>query len=272
VAGPKPIRWLLALGLPLAAVLLLSIWAIDKPNVVWGGDPDDVSSLRPHCPLCRTEVRMYASRCPTCDQDVEWVVAPQEDSPVCVFCLSPGEAAALATRRAALGEDAASARVAEALRIPLPAARRYLQGLRPGACGWCGGSGEDPLPPAKGSEECALCFGGDECIACDGTRRVVVGKEDADLRIRRYRRVVDGLGSETPVAHAREQVRDENETFLAKHAGTLEAQALLFWPAFREVPADGSGRGERASAVEGQPLAAKRARERVVRVLQSLED
>jgi hypothetical protein len=265
------VRWLLALGLPLGAVLLLSLWAIDKPNVVWRAE-GDLGVLVPQCPLCRNGVRMYASRCPTCDQDVEWVVAPKDVSPVCVHCLSPGEAEALAARRKGLGDDVAAKRVAEALGLPPPAARRYLLSLVPGACGWCGGTGEDPARTEAGDDDCPVCFGDDDCIACVGDRRVEIGREDADLRLRHYEQVVAGIGAETPVARAREQVREANDEFLSKRAGTLEAQRVLFWPAYRERPLEKGTGASRLTGFELQPLAADRARERIDRVLRALRE
>jgi hypothetical protein len=270
VPGPRPIRWLLVLGLPALVFLGLSLWAIDKPDVVWRGDPGDPASLTPACSLCRTPVRMYATRCPACDRDLDWHVAPKEDSPICSFCLSPGESDAIQARRRALGEEPAAARVAEALGIPPAGARAWLASARPGACGWCGGTGDDPAPADRESGDCAVCFGEGECIGCDGDRSVVVGQEDADLRIRRYERLVAGLGSGTAVSRARQEVRAANESFVDARSGTLEARRLLFWPAYREQPLPGAGPS--ATGFEGQPLAADTARARLLRVLRALSD
>jgi hypothetical protein len=233
-----PVRsrwWILTLAI-VGVLVLISMLALDRPNVVWAG-------YEPHCPHCRNAVRFYAQRCAECRADFDWVVAPEEDSPISQDSLSVLEAAWLHERVAALGAPEAARRVSQATGVSVEAAGRYLGGVARGDCGWCGGTRRDLAAPEEGTP-CPVCFGTGRSIACAGDRRVRLGDASARRALDAYEEDVRDLlegsaDSEARVAEARKL----NARFLASHAGTTEASRLLHWPAFAapQGPDEGGG-------------------------------
>ncbi len=241
MAIPRSMGWLVVTGGIVLALVGLSFLALDKPNVVW-------SVGRASCPHCRTAVPAYARRCPTCREEFDWVVAPDEESPWCEQCLSPGEDEALRLRRKALGEEVATQRIASALSIPAASAAEWLHGVGRGQCGWCGGSGKDLSAPATEASPCPVCFGEKRCIACDGDRRVRVGLEASHAELERYRAAAAVLTTpSTPLDLARAEVGKGNEGFLRRHSGTIEAAELWFPPLF--LGGDSGGTSPRAATM-----------------------
>jgi hypothetical protein len=269
VAIPRSLWWLLVTGLIVLALVVLSMLALDKPNAVWA---DGV----PHCPHCRHDVPFYAHRCQTCREEFDWVATPEEDSPVCESCLLEAEAEIVKSRAAALGADAPK-RVAEALEVSPQAAVDWLQTIKPGACGWCGGTGRDLAPStASGAGACPCCFAEKDCVACAGDRRVHVGVEAADRDVRRAWLRWNALGDADGVDGVRRALRRDEERLVQRHAGALEASTLPFWPEARlRTPAEtrvGSllpGSSAPPHAIVGRTIAAA-ARARVAAALQAL--
>jgi len=253
VAIPRSMGWLVVTGGIVLALVGLSFLALDKPNVVWGMG-------RASCPHCRTAVPAFAKRCPTCREEFDWVVASDEESPWCAWCLTPGEDEALRLRRKALGEEVATQRVAQALSISPAAAATWLHGVGRGQCGWCGGTGKDLGAAATETVPCPVCFGESRCIACDGDRRVRVGLEASHAEFERYRAAADVLvAPATPTETARSEIKTANEAFLRRYAGAVEAADLWFPPLFLR----GNG--------EASPRAATMARQRLGSVLSALK-
>jgi hypothetical protein len=264
---PRQARWLLVTALIVGGLVGLSLLALDRENVVWAG-------YEPRCPFCRHDVEWYSTRCPACDRDFDWTYAPDEDSPICTHCLAPGEDEHVRLRRKVLGEEAATKRVVDLLKVGPDAAAEYLKRFARGECGWCGGTGKD-LAASQPDEvvPCAVCFGGRKCIVCAGDRRIRIGQEGADLAIRRYEALLASFGHEiqAPVERQREEVRRENERFLSRFAGASEARRLRYWRDFPtpEVPLPPSfGGGGREKVGD---MAADRMRARIVEVLQALD-
>jgi len=227
VAAPKSMAWLAVIGTIVLALVGLSFVALDKDNVVW-------RDAKAFCPHCRTAVPFYAKRCPTCREEFDWVTpTDDEDSPVCSYCLSPGEDDLLRTRKKALGDAETAKTVANGLSISEPAALEYLRAAGRGQCAWCGGSGKDLATPDAPESVCPVCFGAKRCVFCGGDRRVKVGSEAAGRDIARYRVFVQGLGSDLgPAASARRDLAGRAEAFLKVHAGEQEAAELLFAPGY----------------------------------------
>ncbi len=226
MAIPRQLRWLVATGLILGALVLLALLAMDQKDSVWADG-------KPHCPHCRTETPYYGNRCPTCREPFDWAEEPEEEAPYCVECLSPGEDAWLRDRQKALSDAAAVQRVAGVLHLDAAAATEWLRELGPGQCGWCGGSGRDLAAPATAPKPCPVCLGAKKCIACGGDRRVAVGRHAAGIALDHYRLRITSLAGFIAPARAREELWKENEAFLHRHVGTREASDLLFVPGFR---------------------------------------
>ncbi len=223
--GIRPeFRWWL-LTLAIVAVLLgISALALQHPDVVWTGGA-------PHCPQCRAEVPFYATRCPTCREQFDWAVAPEETSPLSPFSLSPLEATAVRVRIKALGEPEAARRVAKALDITSPAAERYLQALGTGRCGWCGGTGTDPATATgESARPCPVCLGRGYCIACNGDRRVRMGDPGAGAAFRAYATALQDVAPWLPLEDQRAEARRLGELFVRRWSGTVEATYVVFWP------------------------------------------
>ena len=223
---PRSMGWAVVICAVLVALALLSLLALDKPNVVW-------RSGSAHCPQCRTNVAMYAIRCPSCREPFDWVAAAEEDSPYCLHCLTPPEEEGLRARRQTLGDDRTAELVGDLLHVPPAAAKTYLLAVGRGVCGWCGGSGQE-LGAARGESPCPACAGTGRCASCDGDRRVRVGVESAGVEIERYRALALTLHSDlTPLDAARRVVLEANTAFLRRFAGTSEVGQLYFAPEFR---------------------------------------
>ncbi len=180
MAIPRSMGWLVVTGLAVLTLVALSMFALDRPDVVWAAG-------KPQCPHCRADVHAYGRRCPTCREEFDWVPTSDETSPACARCLSPAQDEWLGERRRALGDEKAAARLATALGVPVPAAAAYLAVVGRGQCGWCGGTGLDLVDgEGKSRAPCPVCLGERRCVACAGDRRVLVGLEAAAVEVANY--------------------------------------------------------------------------------------
>ena len=266
MAIPRSLWWLLVTGFIVLALVGLSMLALDKPNAVW-------AEGLPHCPHCRHEVALYSHRCPTCREEFDWVATPEDDSPLCGACLLESEAEVLKARVAALGPDA-TARVAAALEISSQAAGEWLGAIKPGACGWCGGTGRDLSPAAAaGTAVCPACFGEKDCVVCAGDRKVRLGVEAADRDVRRAHLRWNALSAADGEDGMRRELRVDEERLVKRHSGTIEIGRLPFWPrAHLEAFAQGAlpaVAGESAARIAGASIASA-ARGRISDALSAL--
>jgi hypothetical protein len=219
--------WILTLAV-VAVLVAISLLALDRPDVSWRG-------ADPLCPHCQSDVPFYGTRCPTCQQQFDWVVAPEARSPLSPWSLSTLEAERLRARTQALGEEEAARRVARALQVSQEEATQYLLSVGRGRCGWCGGTGVHmpATPKAEEPAPCPVCLGRKWCIACGGDRRMRLGDPGAGVAIETY---AQGLGDIAPSLSQetqRAEVRRLNEAFLARHLGTVEATYLVHWPTWQ---------------------------------------
>jgi hypothetical protein len=218
---PRSLGWLVVTGAIVAGLVGLSYLALDKANVVWRAG-------KPACPHCRTAVPDYAHRCPTCREEFDWVVSPEEDSPWCAACVTKPEMERMLTAAKSLGEAGTAARLSKAFGLPEPAARAWWKAIEPGRCGWCGGTGKDLA--ATGDAECPVCFGGEACIGCDGDLFTRLGSEraarDRDRMHRELRMVPPGAERAGYWREHRIRAKD----YLRRHAGTAEAMEVAIDP------------------------------------------
>jgi hypothetical protein len=157
-------KWFLFTAGCVVALVTLGVLAVDERDVVWEG-------RQPLCPHCRAEVRFGSVACPDCDRSFDWRSHKEE----CHWCLSQEDVQHLQKVYRELKEDG-----------PLPedvaAFGPYFEAIDEGNCTYCGGIGK----VMEGTQEmdCPVCRGknGGRCIACGGSRTVVVGDQGAHQR------------------------------------------------------------------------------------------
>ncbi len=195
-------KWALASIALLLLIVVFSLAALDQKDAVWWGNT-------PVCPHCRATVRSYSVVCPECRHGFDW----QSHDVECDACLSEHDAeywlAGYDKKPESLDGALTAAGVPEEDRKDLAA---YVESLRSGACGFCGGTGKwmaravslTPPPDEKSAalEEtlrkqqegaCPVCFGSGRCVLCDGRHRTTVGREAAAVDLDVLRRSLDGL-------------------------------------------------------------------------------
>lgn len=251
---PAQSRWWVLTLAVIGILVLISMLALDRPNVIWLGD-------EPQCPHCRHDVQPYSHRCADCGGEFDWFTPGEDEGPISSASLSAQEAEWVRDRVKALGPEEAARRVAEATDLSAEAAAEYLASVGRGDCGWCGGTRRDLSAGAKPDDVCPGCFGGGNSVACGGDRRVRIGDERAARALVVYKReLADLLASHVPVAVKHTEGRRLAREFLSAHEGTREAESILFWP---RVPV-----GQEAVAV-GEAIVWK-GRERLNAILQAL--
>jgi len=157
-------KWLIFTSAVVVALVTLGILAVDERDVVWEGR----TAL---CGYCRAELPNNAVVCANCDRSLDWRTAKEE----CRWCLDITDIEhLLGLYRDLVPEDA-----------PLPASlakygRAYFDAIDVGACTYCGGLGK--IVDGEGKEVCPVCRGTKRCIACAGSRSVVLGDEGARRR------------------------------------------------------------------------------------------
>jgi hypothetical protein len=156
-------KWLAFTSACVAALILLGILAVDERDVIWEG-------RQPQCGYCRSSILYYAVVCPVCDRSLDWRASREE----CRWCLDRHDADHI--RR--LYEEVDG-------RKPLPEllseyGSRYFDSIDIGACTYCGGIGS--VADGGGKRDCPVCRGKQQCVACGGTRSVVIGDEVAHRR------------------------------------------------------------------------------------------
>jgi predicted amidophosphoribosyltransferase len=261
VAVRPEFRWWLLTLLLVGILLLISALALDRPDVVW-----EAGVAR--CPHCRAEVEPYSRRCRTCREQYDWSVAPDAQSPFSAWSLSALEAEDLQARKTLLGREEAEARVARVLSVSPEAARLYVDHVGRGLCGWCGGTGKDLDDAPRFLKPCPACLGRGACVGCGGDRRVRVGDEASHLALLAYEAGLHDVSDDLPVDVQRAEVRRLAEAFLERHAGTLEATRIVFWPLWQ--PASGGESGTDRPRAAGGPCVVEAARARIDAVLQAL--
>ena len=220
---PAQSRWWVFTLIVIGVLVLISMLALDRPNVVWSGTTAE-------CPHCRHEVRSYAHRCADCGGEFDWVSPSDENSPISSASLSAQEAEWVRDRVRDLTPEVAAKRVADATGLSLESATLYLESLGQGDCGWCGGSRRDLTKPTTETTECPACFGTGDCVECGGDRRIRIGDQRADRALKAYEReLADLLKSKVPDEVKLEEAKVLARAFLASHEGTAQAAKVRFW-------------------------------------------
>jgi hypothetical protein len=234
VAIRPEIRWAVLVVVAIAALAGISALALIRTDVAWVAGT-------PVCPHCRAAVEMHSSRCKTCREQYAWQPVPDEDSPISPWSLSALEDQVLQARVAALGREAAAARVAQAIGVTPAAAKDYLDKVSAGRCGWCGGTERDLAVAPPQTAPCPACFGRGACVACDGDRRMRRGDEGAGRDLHRYRAHMLDVSALAPESVQRKEARRLAEAFLGRWHGTEQATEVWFWPEWK------AGADERAN-------------------------
>lgn len=155
-------KWLLFTSASVLALIALGILAVDERDVVWEG-------RKPLCGYCRAELGPHAVVCRECDRSLDWRSNKEE----CRWCLDRNDVDHLLALYKELAEGA-----------PLPesvlAYGPYFDSIDVGSCTYCGGVGK--VVDAGNNVACPVCRGLERCIACGGSRSVVIGDEGAHRR------------------------------------------------------------------------------------------
>jgi hypothetical protein len=157
-------KWVLFTSGCVVALVTLGFLAVDERDVVWEG-------RKPLCGYCRAELAYHAVVCRECNRSLDWRPHTEE----CRWCLGRKDVDHLLD----LYRDVSKAG-------PLPAAlvayEPYFEAIDVGACTYCGGIGK----VMENGEEavCPVCRGEERarCVACNGTRSVVIGDDGAHRR------------------------------------------------------------------------------------------
>lgn len=155
-------KWLLFTSACVVVLVGLGILAVDERNVEWEG-------RKALCPYCRAEVAYDSVVCPACDRSFDWRSNKEE----CRWCLDRADVDRLLGLYRELTETG-----------PLPESLAawgpYFEAIESGKCTYCGGIGR----MTEGGKEvtCPVCRGDTRCIACGGSRSVVIGDEGAHRR------------------------------------------------------------------------------------------
>lgn len=262
---PAQSRWWVFTLVVVGILVLISMLALDRPNVIWAG-------TSPECPHCRHEVRAYSHRCGDCGGEFDWVVPSDEESPISTASLSAQEAEWVRDRVKALTPEVAAQRVAKATGLSSEAAGIYLETVGRGDCGWCGGTRSDLAATADEASECPACFGSGDCVNCGGDRRIRIGDPRAARALVVYKReLADIVQSRVPDEVKLQGAQRLAREFLASHEGTLEAGQIVFWPQLLPRVVGDVGPGGGRKVAEGGGTVMTHARRRLDAVLGALK-
>jgi hypothetical protein len=177
-------KWVLFTSGCVVALVALGFLAVDERDVVWEG-------RKPLCGHCRAELAHHAVVCRECNRSLDWRPHTEE----CRWCPERKDVDHLLRLYRDLSKDG-----------PLPDAllayEPYLEAIGVGDCTFCGGIGK----VIEGGEEadCPVCRGDKRCVACGGTRSVVIGDDAAHRRAlerqdARLRAKVRGVVTDLPL-------------------------------------------------------------------------
>jgi hypothetical protein len=229
-------KWLAFTAACVAALIALGILAVDERDVVWEG-------RQAVCPYCRAELPDYAVACKECRRTFDW--SPGREP--CTWCLGAEDVRLLREEFEQLELDKETEPLPGAL-AEFPIA--YFRAFGAGKCSFCGGIGK--VTRDEEELDCPVCFGDGNCIACAGSRTVLIGDEGAHRRQLERKRVWEEARRRSEMTHLevlRERLFEED---VAALRGYVEAETL--------VDADGANLLEKA---RGRVLAAFAALEQV---------
>ncbi len=155
-------KWLLFTSASVVVLIALGILAVDERDVVWEG-------RAPFCGYCRAELPYHAVVCRECDRSLDWRSTKEE----CTWCLDRKDVDHLLGLHRELAAGGP-------LPAELAAFEPYFAAIEAGECTYCGGAGT--IVEAGAERDCLVCRGGRRCMACGGSRFVVIGDEGAHRR------------------------------------------------------------------------------------------
>jgi len=155
-------KWVLFTSGCVAALVALGFLAVDERDVVWEG-------RQPLCGYCRAELAEQAVMCRECNRSLDWRPGSEE----CRWCLERKDVDHLLRLYRELGE---SGPTPESIAAYGP----YFEAISTGDCTYCGGIGK--VMEGGKEAQCPVCRGDKRCVACGGTRSVVIGDSGAHRR------------------------------------------------------------------------------------------
>ncbi|MCK6461799.1 MAG: hypothetical protein L6Q95_18115 [Planctomycetes bacterium] len=177
-------KWVLFTSGCVVALVALGFLAVDERDVVWEG-------RKPLCGYCRAELAHHAVVCRECNRSLDWRPTTEE----CRWCLERKDLDHLLRIYRELEKE-------EPLPAPLAPYEAYFEAIDVGACTYCGGIG---MVMENGEQAaCPVCRGDKRCVACAGTRSVVIGDDGAHRRAseredERVRAKVRGVVTDLPL-------------------------------------------------------------------------
>lgn len=245
-------KWALASVGLLTLIVVFSLAALDQKNVVWTyeraqGGGDELVAV-PHCPHCRSVVGDYSNLCATCRQAFDWETHEEP----CPACLSTLDAEWLHRRTDGRESDLRAAFASAGIpKEDFPDFLSYLETIRAGDCGFCGGTGRWLAPGVDeastkngdrntltaflrdelGKERCPVCLGSGKCVLCGDDHRVVWAREAS---ARELAATEKRLASLDPYRDRDSALARWNEirSFLQGNIGMHEVELL---PSFDEI-------------------------------------
>ncbi len=155
-------KWLLFTSASVVVLIALGLLAVDERDVIWEG-------RKALCGYCRAELAYHAVVCRECDRSLDWRSNKEE----CRWCLDRTDVDHLLGLYRELAADG-----------PLPASlaayEPYFGAIAVGECTGCGGVGK--VMDGGKEVDCPACRGDKRCLACGGSRSVVIGDEGAHRR------------------------------------------------------------------------------------------
>lgn len=155
-------KWALFTSGCVLALVALGFLAVDERDVVWEG-------RKPLCGYCRAELAHHAVVCRECTRSLDW----RPHSEPCRWCLERKDVDHMLRIYRDLARE-------QPMPDALASFEPYFEAIGVGDCTYCGGIGK--VMEGGKEADCPVCRGDKRCVACGGTRSVVIGDDGAHRR------------------------------------------------------------------------------------------